>query len=73
VLKRHKLDPITFDCTPSGLNQLRLMKVFLPELTQAFLQSVPMLGHPRFHRGAELTGIRAHEEQALVDDPLPYP
>src|SRR5437870_4076150 len=47
ILRRHGLDPIVFDFSPHGVEHLRLMKVFMPELTQPFLQSQPMFGHPR--------------------------
>jgi ribosomal protein S12 methylthiotransferase accessory factor len=75
VLRRHGLDPIVFDFTPSGMRQSRLTKVFLPELVQAFLQSQPMLGHPRLAQGARLLGrdVPPLSFGELTRDPLPYP
>nr|BFD81436.1 hypothetical protein StreXyl84_08370 [Streptomyces sp. Xyl84] len=74
VLERHGIDPVVLDRTPEGLSHLRLMRVFAPELTQPFLQSRPMLGHPRFGRVRDLLGDRSPltgEPQA--SPPLPYP
>ena len=83
VLRRHDLDPIVFDMTPPGSGAVKLVKVFLPELTQPFLQSRPILGHPRFADAAKLLGRRHGGDEAaaaqaisfdqLVADPLPYP
>jgi ribosomal protein S12 methylthiotransferase accessory factor len=75
ILRRHRLDPIIFDLTPPTLRQVKLLKVFMPELTQAFLQSRPVLGHPRFAQAAQLLG-RSNEPMSydeLWRDPLPYP
>lgn len=75
VLDRHSLDPIVFDMTPTGMTNCRLVKVFIPELTQPFLQSKPILGHPRFAEAARLLGRGEHDlpVSALTSDPLPYP
>jgi ribosomal protein S12 methylthiotransferase accessory factor len=75
VLRAHNLDPIVFDMTPPGLNTLNIVKVFMPELTQPFLQSKPILGHPRFRHARSLLGIDDQElgYDELVTDPLPYP
>ena len=74
VLSRLGIDPIVFDFTPPHLTSLALMKVFIPELTQPFLQSKPMLGHPRFGAVADRYGrpLRDGTEVHCVD-PLPYP
>lgn len=71
ILARHGLDPIVFDFTPDAMDHLRLIKVFIPELTYAFLQSKPMLGHPRFREVPEALGLEVPAE--LNPDPLPYP
>jgi ribosomal protein S12 methylthiotransferase accessory factor len=71
ILERHGLDPIVFDFTPDGMDALRLMKVFMPELTYAFLQSKPMLGHPRFFEAPRALGLEPPE--SLNPDPMPYP
>lgn len=75
VLKRHRIDPIVFDFDPPGMRRIRLVKVFIPELTQPFLQSRPILGHPRFANAMKLLG-RGTESipyRTFVTDPLPYP
>jgi ribosomal protein S12 methylthiotransferase accessory factor len=71
VLAARGIDPIVFDFTPDGMDALRLMKVFIPELTYAFLQSKPMFAHPRFTEVPEALGLPVPEE--LNRDPLPYP
>jgi ribosomal protein S12 methylthiotransferase accessory factor len=70
ILRQHRIDPIVFDFSPPGMRQLKLMKVFVPELTQPFLQARPMLGHPRFHEIARAYG---REPFTWTADPLPYP
>ena len=75
VLEDRGLDPIVFDCTPPHVRQLALMKVFMPELTQPFIQSLPILGHPRFARAPQMIDPSAPllEYADLIRDPLPYP
>lgn len=71
LLEAKGMDPIVFDFTPDSMEALRLMKVFIPELTFAFLQSKPMLGHPRFTEIPKELGLPVPAE--LNSDPLPYP
>jgi ribosomal protein S12 methylthiotransferase accessory factor len=75
VLSKHDIDPIVFDFTPSQMRQVRIVKVFIPELTQPFLQSLPIFGHPRFAKAARMLGKRkdttTYEE--LTVNPLPFP
>jgi ribosomal protein S12 methylthiotransferase accessory factor len=75
VLRTHELDPIVFDCTPSAMNHVALLKVFLPELTQPFIQSLPIFGHPRFAAAGQMLGKTTEPIgfADLVTDPLPYP
>lgn len=75
ALRRHQLDPIMFDFTPRGLRHLRLIKAFIPELTQPYPQTAPALGHPRFVEMARASGHPGAAAGAadLVTDPLPYP
>jgi ribosomal protein S12 methylthiotransferase accessory factor len=75
MLRSHGWDPIVFDFTPPQFSKLKIMKVFMPELSQPFLPSIPMLGHPRFRDGRRLMGLSDREVPAdeLVLDPLPYP
>jgi ribosomal protein S12 methylthiotransferase accessory factor len=74
VLERHEIDPIIFDFSPPDTDQLVLFKAYIPEITQPFLQSRPMLGHPRFATVAASHGGNDNlEYQDLNPDPLPYP
>ncbi|MGH8883985.1 MAG: YcaO-like family protein [Egibacteraceae bacterium] len=75
VLRRHRLDPIVFDLTPPGMKHVQLIKVFIAELTQPFLQSLPIFGHPRFATTAQAIGRRerAMTYDELLNDPLPFP
>ena len=75
VLAAHGIDPIVFDLTPPGMHRLKLMKVFIPELTQPFVQSSPYFGHPRFKQAGMMVGQRDGEMplEELLTDPLPYP
>lgn len=75
VLTRHGIDPIVFDFTVAQMKQVKIVKVFIPELTQPFLQSLPYFGHPRFAETPRILGKReglfSYDE--LVRDPLPFP
>lgn len=62
------IDPIVLDYSHPSWNHLAIVKVFVPELTTPFLQSRPMLGHPRLASPRE--GIATTGGRAL---PLPYP
>jgi ribosomal protein S12 methylthiotransferase accessory factor len=75
VLREHGWDPIVFDFTPPQFRRLTIVKVFMPELSQPFLPSIPMLGHPRFRDARKLMGLDDRElaREDLVLDPLPYP
>ena len=67
-LDAHGIDPIVLDYSHPDWRQLSVVKVFVPELTTPFLQSRPMLGHPR------LAQLRASVQlpNGRVA-PLPYP
>ena len=75
VLARNKMEPIMFDLTPSQWRELKLVKVFIPQLCAPFLPSQPLLGHPRFQIARRLAGISDKDVSfaQLVKDPLPYP
>lgn len=64
----HGIDPIWLDYSHPDWRRLSVVKVFVPELSTPFLQSRPMLGHPR------LTPLRPEIRlpNARVA-PLPYP
>lgn len=75
TMEAHDIDPIVFDLTPPPVRSAKLMKVFIPELTQPFIQSIPCFGHPRFQEARRLAGV-SDEALAATDilrDPLPYP
>ena len=67
-LLENGIDPIILDYSHPDWNSLSVVKVFVPELTTPFLQSRPMLGHPR---------LRTLRPELIQPDgqviPLPYP
>ena len=75
LLAARGIDPIVFDFTPSQLDGLRLVKAFIPELTQPMSPAMPVLGHPRFHALPPALGYsdRRLRFRDLNTDPLPYP
>lgn len=64
----HGVDPVVLDYSHPQWRQLAVVKVYVPELTTPFLQSRPMLGHPRLATLRE--SVRAADGTIL---PLPYP
>lgn len=67
-LQESGIDPIILDYSHPDWRSLSVVKVYVPELTTPFLQSRPMLGHPRL---SELrAGLQQEDGQVL---PLPYP
>ena len=75
LLAARGIDPIVFDFTPSQLDGLRLVKAFIPELTQPMSPAMPVLGHPRLHALPPALGYsdRRLQFRDLNTDPLPYP
>ena len=75
VAKNHHFDPICFDFTPPYFKQLRLLKVFIPELTHPFIAAYPYLGHRRYLELPKKMGIMEKNLtfKDLVKLPLPYP
>ena len=67
-LEANAIDPIIINYSHPDWNQLAIVKVFVPELTTPFLQSRPMLGHPRL--ASLRDAVRLRGGGAL---PLPYP
>ena len=75
VLARDGIEPIAFDLTPPEWRELKLVKMFIPQLCAPFLPSLPLLGHPRFRMARRLAGV-SNEDLSfaeLTKDPLPYP
>jgi ribosomal protein S12 methylthiotransferase accessory factor len=67
-LQEQGIDPIVLDYSHPDWNSLSVVKVYIPELTTPFLQSRPMLGHPRLAR------LRPEVVRATGETmPLPYP
>lgn len=75
ILKNYDIDPIIFDFTPKDFKYIKLMKSYIPELTQAFLPNFPCLGHRRFYEVAYNNGYsdKILEFQDLNKEPLPFP
>jgi len=75
VMKKYEIDPIFFDFTPNIFKKLKLVKIFIPELTLPFLTSFPYLGHPRYLNLPMKIGMldRPLTYEELVKDPHPYP
>ena len=67
-LGEHGIDPIVLDYSHPDWKGLSVVKLFVPELTTPFLQSRPMLGHPRLQRLRD--GISLPHATVA---PLPYP
>lgn len=77
VLRKYNLNPIVFDFTPPQLSQIRLTKVYIPELTGPYIASKPCFGSPRYYEVPVKMGwsdrpLKYKEIRGLVD-PLPYP
>ncbi|BAL80236.1 YcaO-like family protein [Caldisericum exile] len=74
-LKQYGIDPIVFDFTPPQFNSLKLVKVYIPELTPAFLSSKPLFGHKRFYEVPKKLGYsdKMNNYQDLNNDPIPFP
>ena len=75
ALQGRGIDPILFDVTPAPMKHTKIMKTFIPEYTQPFIMSKPMLAHPRFRDAPVILGLRDTPLQTadLNPDPLPYP
>lgn len=75
ALQRRGIDPILFDVTPAPMKHMKIMKTFIPEYTQPFIMSKPMLAHPRFRDAPVILGLSDTPLQTadLNPDPLPYP
>jgi ribosomal protein S12 methylthiotransferase accessory factor len=75
TLREHGIDPIVFDFSPSQFSTVKLMKVFITELSPPFLPSLPMLGNSRYYDLGHRLGI--HDAPLtyadLNTDPMPYP
>jgi ribosomal protein S12 methylthiotransferase accessory factor len=50
ILRKYRIDPVVFDFTPPQMRQLRLMKVYIPDLAPPYIHSKPIFGHPRYYQ-----------------------
>lgn len=75
LLKKHKLDPIVIDLSPSQMPQMRLVKVIIPELTPPYVQNLPMLGSDRYCEVPRRIGLtdRRLTYAEIFKEPQPYP
>ncbi|APF40851.1 YcaO-like family protein [Neomicrococcus aestuarii] len=75
ICRTAELTPIAFDFTPSNFNNVKLKKVFIPEMVPAFPPNLMMLGHYRYYELPQRLGLSnerlTYEE--LTTEPLPYP
>lgn len=69
------MDPIMFDFTPKGFGTIKVIRSFIPELTQPYPQSSPALGNSRYQDIPVQTGKVAEPipEENLSRDAMPYP
>jgi len=75
MLKKHGLDPIVIDLSPSQMPQMRLCKVVIPELTPPYVQNLPMLGSDRYYDVPKRLGLSDHRLSyaEIFKEPQPYP
>ncbi|MDE3259267.1 MAG: YcaO-like family protein [Gemmatimonadota bacterium] len=75
ILQQYRIDPIIFDCTPERMSQLRVIKVFIPELLQPHIAAYPYLGHPRLYEMPMKLGLRDQplSFEELKPGPVPFP
>lgn len=75
LLEKHRLDPIVLDLSPQQMPQMKLVKVFCPELTPPYVQNMPLLGCRRYYELPEKMGWRDRvlTFADLNPDPQPYP
>lgn len=69
------LHPIVIDLSGAGWPGVSVVKVFIPQLTQAAVPSHPYLGHPRYYELPRKLGAAARvlAYPDLNTDPLPLP
>ena len=75
VLQQYDIDPIVIDCTHEQMSQVKVVKVFIPELVQPHISAYPYLGCPRIYELPMKMGLRdkplTFEELKL--GPVPFP
>ncbi len=75
VLQRYAIDPIVIDCTHGQMSQMKVVKVFIPELIQHHISAYPYLGHPRIYEVPMKMGLRDKPLifKELKPGPFPFP
>ncbi len=58
VLQKYDIDPIVIDCTHGQMAQMKVVKVFIPELVQHHISAYPYLGHPRIYELPMTMGLQ---------------
>lgn len=75
ILQQYDIDPIIIDCTPEQMSQLKIVKMFIPELVQPHISAYPYLGHPRIYELPMKMGLRDEPLtfKELKPGPVPFP
>ena len=75
ILRRYDIDPIVIDCSHNQMSQMKVVKVFIPELVQHHISAYPYLGHPRIYELPMKMGLK-DKPLAFKDlrlGPVPFP
>ena len=75
VLQQYNIDPIVIDCTHEQMSQVKVVKVFIPELVQPHISAYPYLGHPRIYELPMKMGLtdKLLTFKELKPGPVPFP
>ena len=75
ILQQYNIDPIIIDCTHGQMSQVKVVKVFIPELVQPHVSAYPYLGHPRIYELPMKMGLRDKPLtfKELKPGPVPFP
>ena len=75
ILQQYNIDPIVIDCTHGQMTEVKVVKVFIPELVQPHIGAFPYLGHPRIYELPMKMGLRDKPLtfKELKLGPVPFP
>ena len=75
ILQQYNIDPIIIDCTHEQMSQVKVIKVFIPELVQPHVSAYPYLGHPRIYELPVKMGLRDKPLtfKEIKPGPVPFP
>ena len=75
ILRRYNINPIIIDCSHGQMSQVKVVKVFIPELVQHHISAYPYLGHPRIYELPMKMGLRDKllTFKNLKLGPVPFP